>query len=435
MSEVSTCLANVSVARRENGAPGRVLIALSGGADSVALFCILKTLSEQEHFEIAAIHVHHGLRDTADRDAMFCRDLCKKHGTTLFVHHVHLQGKSENEARIARFRAFADAYNAWHADVLALAHHLNDQAETVLMHLLRGCGSKGLSGMSILSQHTIDGITMKLFRPLLCVEKQVLIAVANEMHGSYCHDETNNSNAYTRNYFRLQILPQIKEKMPGAEEAIGRTAQIIQTENAYLDHVTDEFLQVYACTFGPIPFIDYAAFSRQHLAIRRRIAQKFLSASEPFETIDNAAKIKPADCINLQKGCHLVADDRFIFLVPAIKTEHRIEPLHEQTATAITGDGIHTQRMPLSIYNRCTLRYRKSGDFIQPFGMKGTKSLQDYLVDRKISEPFRDYLPLLCNGSEVIWAIGVGVSEKVRATDDTEQIYLTYTGRLPYEKP
>lgn len=434
MNEVCSCMASVSAARREIGSPQRVLIALSGGADSVALFCLLKNLADQERFEIAAVHVHHGLRQTADRDAAFCEQLCKQYNVTIFVQHVHPKGRSEEEARKERFNAFSLVYNAWGADVLALAHHASDQAETVLLHLFRGSGCKGLSGMSMLAEHFVNGSRMKLFRPLLGIGKDALTAIAVELHGSFCHDETNDSDCYTRNYLRRQVLPRILERIPQAEAAIGRTAQILQSENDFLDALSRRFIREHGTQELPISHLDYPSFLQQHLALRRRIMQRFLPFDEPFETIDRAAVITAGQSVNLQRGWHLTADSRFICLVPPEKTNYQILPLQKQAESLSTGDGIHTQRMPLKLFEQCDLRYRKPGDFIQPFGMKGTKSLQDYLVDRKVSEPMRDYLPLLCIENEVIWAIGIGASEKVRCKNGEEAVLLRYPSRLPFEK-
>lgn len=434
MNEVSSCMAKVSAARKETGSPQRVLIALSGGADSVALFCILKELAHQEQFQIAAVHVHHGLRNTADRDARFCQALCEHSGVPFFIRHVHLKGTSENEAREARFQAFADVYSEWNADAIALAHHSGDQAETVLMHLLRGSGSRGMAGMAVCSEFGMHGTSMKLFRPLLGIRKETLVSIAIGMHGSFCHDETNDSDLYTRNYLRLQIMPKLSERMPGFEEALGRTAGIMRAEDDFMNQLAKYFLASYGFLHPPVPFLEYEPFRCQHLALRRRIMQCFLTSDEPYDTINKAAEITAGISINLKHGWHITADSQHICLVRPEPVDCKMHPLQVLAASNATGDGRHAQRMPMVLYEKCTLRYRKPGDYLQPFGMQGKKSLQDYLVDKKISEPMRDYIPLLCIENEVIWVIGVGPSEKVREKNGEEQIFLSYPGRLPFEK-
>lgn len=434
MNEASSCMANVSVARREIGSPQRVLIALSGGADSVALFCVLKELAHLEKFEIAAVHVNHGLRDTASRDEMFCEQLCAKNSVPFFKHHLLLKGASEQEARLARYEAFADAYKTWHAEVIALAHHRGDQAETLLMHLFRGSGSKGAAGMKLLSKYEANGMEMHIFRPLLSWPKESLKAIALEQFGSFCCDETNDNDMYTRNYLRTHVMPVIMKRMPKAEEALCRAADIFQAENDLLDTMAKQFLAKHASMSAPVPFIEYPPFSALHLAMRRRVMQLFLPFEEGFERIDSAANILPGKCVNLRKRSHLYADEKLICIVHSHSVQQTIAPFRVEPSQKRTGNGIRTQSMPTALYSECSLRYRQSGDFIQPFGMQGTKSLQDYLVDRKVSEPMRDHLPLFCKDSEVIWVIGIGASEKVRNIDSKESIFLTYTGRLPYEK-
>lgn len=424
----------VQGAWEEIGCPKRVLIALSGGSDSVALFCILKKLSLQCNLSIAAVHVHHGIRKTADRDAAFCQQLCKKHQVPFFVHYLSLHSSGENEARQARYAAFADVYATWQADSIALAHHKADQAETVLLHLFRGSGSKGLCGMTALSEQNISNTRMRIWRPLLQESKETLLQLSSRENGLWCDDETNETDVYTRNFLRLQILPAITKRIPNAEENICRAASILQAEQEWMDETVQAFLDEHACKLMPLPFLETAPFSILHVALRRRIMHSFLSFLDPTsEHILPAADIKASGTVNLPKGYVLKASENRIYLLPPGCMQTPIPPLVPQLTAAGTGDGIRAQSIPASLYDACVLRYRKPGDFIQPFGMTGTKALQDYLVDRKVDAPLRDHIPLLCLGSEVIWAIGVGASEKVRCTEEEESILYTYPARLPYE--
>ena len=435
MSIFSDCLAKVSHARAEIGCPKRVLVALSGGADSVALFCVLKELAERERFSIAAVHVNHGLRETAARDEAFCRELCQRFQIPFFSKAIRLTGSSEDEARRMRYIALADVYKQWNADVLALAHHRADQAETVLLHLLRGSGSRGLCGMKLLTEYNAGSMRFRLFRPLLDEKKENLVHIAQTIADAYCEDESNQSNLYTRNFLRLHILPTINMRIPKAENAICRTAVILQAEDEYLDSVAHGFLASNACLLPPLHFLEIQPFLQQHLAMRRRIIQHFLPFAEDFETIDHAANMQPGSAVNLQKGWRLSASSTRIYLLPSQPDLPQIPQLAVLPYYGCHGDGIHFQAMPARLFKECVMRYREPGDSIHPFGMQGTKSLQDYLVDRKIDAPVRDYLPLLCKGKEVIWAIGAGVSEKARCSSHTDElVYLNYTAKLPYEK-
>ena len=435
MDDFVQCLSRVRSAWQGAGAPRRLLVALSGGVDSVALFLLLEKLAREEDLSLGCVHVDHGLRETSRRDAIFCRTLCEKHGVSFHLKKVQLPSASENHAREARYAAFAEAYQAFHADALALAHHKSDQAETVLLHLFRGAGSRGLGGMRPVSTATVQGVSMQLFRPILNMEKSQLQCIVETEGCGSCQDETNASDAYLRNFLRLNILPKVEERIPKAEESLCKTAAILQAENDWMDGEANAFLQKNAFKSPSVTYLDYPAFSVLHVALRRRIMQMFIPVEMDFSEVLSAADIQPGAFVNLKQGFRLNATNSRIYLLPSVLQQLPIRTLQVQEASGeATGDGKYSQRMPKALYAACVLRYRKPGDWIQPFGMQGKKSLQDYLVDRKIDAPLRDHLPLLCLESEVIWVMGVGASEKVRRKNDTEEIMLVYPDRLPFDR-
>lgn len=412
---------------KQHGSPQRVLVALSGGMDSVALFCISRMLAEKEGFSLAAVHVHHGLRETADRDAAFCEALCEKNGVPFFLQYVSPASASENDARIARYQAFAEVYQKWQAEALLLAHHRSDQAETLLLHLFRGSGSQGLGGMQECSYLSMNGVSMRLLRPLLHEEKETLRHIAQEFSGAWCEDETNASCHYLRNYFRLQVLPLIKKRLPEGEEALCRAADILQCESDWMEREVDHFLLLHMKKRPPLLLLDTAAFQAAHEALRRRILRRILPFEADYKTIEKAARIERQQTMNLPKGWFLKAYAQSIYLIPNPLEKPALGTLFCLTANGNTGDGKHSQILPESLYQKCNLRYWQPGDFIQPFGMQGTKSMQDYFTDRKIEEPLRGITPLLCLENEVIWVIGVGASEKARYKENEKAVLLQYT--------
>jgi len=193
----------------------RILVGLSGGIDSVVL---LHTLAQQG--KVAAAHIHHGLSPNADRWARFCRRLCKQLGVPLTVRRVRVAKKGEGveaAARTARYAALAKLP----FDVLALAHQLDDQAETVLMNLLRGAGPRGARGMP--KRASFHGRV--LVRPLLDVPREAITAYAREHRLKWVEDESNASDAFTRNFLRLRIAPLLSERYPRWREALARAAR------------------------------------------------------------------------------------------------------------------------------------------------------------------------------------------------------------------
>jgi len=196
-----------------------VLVGFSGGPDSVCLVHFLRHIASKKHFELIALHVHHGLRGkAADRDAAFCRKQCKEWNIPFLLKkkNVRLLAKKldlspEHAARKARYEAFAEVAKETGATKLALGHHLDDQAETVLLNLLRGTQPEGLCGIPLrraLNQK------VEIVRPLLCISRAEVEEYLQENKLSFVTDETNTDEAYRRNWIRHELLPLLETKQP-----------------------------------------------------------------------------------------------------------------------------------------------------------------------------------------------------------------------------
>lgn len=423
----------------ECGKPQRVLVAFSGGADSTALLVALHRFSA-ENAGIPCIwahHVHHGLRANADSDAAFCETVCKKFSIPFSCSKVHLSGFSENEARTLRYEALFEAAARADADTIALAHHLHDQTETMLMRLMRGT-AYGLKGISVMSTRE-NGI--RLWRPFLSVSPEYLRKALLEAQLSWQEDESNSNPRYLRNLLRQDILPLMRSHASNMDEHFYQASLTLQEENAFLGNLADDFLQKHGSLLPPCPFLDALAFSALHPAMKKRVLHAFflaaahLTDSPDRRTYDACAAIKENETVNLPDGRRLFHAGAHIHLVlPGVSGN--LSPLAVLPFKKDISNGIDAQSIPKSVYESAVLRTRQPGDFIIPFGMNGKKSLQDYLTDKKVDRPFRDHLPLLCKGQEVLWVIGVGASEKMRAhPDDSMNVLLHYPGRLIMNTP
>ena len=207
-----------------------VLVGLSGGADSVCLLHFLRYLSKEKHFLLAAVHVNHGLRGQAAlADQRFCRDLCK----TLEIEFLTLKTDAkkiaakfnlspEHGARKARYEAFIKLARQWGANKLALGHQLDDQAETVLLNLLRGTQAKGLAGIPV-RRPLANGI--EIVRPLLCITRAETEAYLKNNHLPHITDQTNFDDVYTRNWIRSKLLPLLETKQPQIKKHLALMAQ------------------------------------------------------------------------------------------------------------------------------------------------------------------------------------------------------------------
>lgn len=413
--------------------------AVSGGADSVALLLALYELSQKERIALSAVHVHHGLRDSADGDEAFVKTLCAERNVPFLPMRVRLRDASENAAREARYQALAEGCARLGVSVLALAHHRRDQAETVLLHLFRGSGGDGLAGMDTLSTRVFPGLAgaLTLWRPFLNVSPDTIRRALTLRGFSWREDETNAGDVYLRNYLRHQVLPTVTARIPKAEEAVCRAVAVLADENAYLHEEARRFLNAEgnASLSGPCRWVRYEPLMSLHPAIRRRVIRQSCPVELDWTATEGTLALHPGNAANLPRNWRAVCSREYLHFLPPegeeislqiSKTDLFLLPWHGET-----GDGKRLQAMPIALFDQCALRFHQPGDRIRPLGAPGSKSMQDYWVDKKIPQPFRRYMPLLCLGNQVVWAIGAGPGEEARVTRESEAVLIRYDGFLP----
>nr|MBR4281831.1 tRNA lysidine(34) synthetase TilS [Clostridia bacterium] len=420
---------------------GKLLIGLSGGADSVALLLLLLDSGA----EVAAVHVNHGLRgEASDEDESFVRGLCAQLDVTLLTFRAcPPENPGENWAREVRYGFFRQAIQETGADALVLAHHRDDQAETMLLHLLRGAGLTGLAGMAADSE--LAG--MRILRPLLAYSREELRAYLNERNQPWREDASNGDSRYLRNALRGEVLPLLNRLAPGAAERMAVTASLLREDEAVLQSVTNHFLAE-----NPGDALPLAALQRQPAGLQKRILRTWWTAcAAPREERSLSAAQTNALCglvnaaastrCNLPGGwygqrgwthLHLIAPEN-AQLVPEQPAKDCpllcIEAFNGETC-----DGKTSQALPGDWLKECTVRSRRPGDFIRPFGSAGRQSLQDYFVNHRVDAPFRDCVPLLCRGSEVLLAGGVGAGGIPRAEEINAPVLLRWKVSFPWQR-
>jgi len=208
-----------------------VLVGFSGGADSVCLLHFLHYLAKEKHFRLAALHVNHGLRSAAAADERFCKTWCAQQGIEFFSVKANVKKTArefnlspEHAARKARYEAFTKMARRWGATKLALGHHLDDQAETILLNLLRGTKAKGLGGIPV-RRALIKGV--EIVRPLLCVTRAETEGYLKNNGLTHITDESNFDDAFTRNWVRATLLPLLETKQPQIRAHLSAMAQEI----------------------------------------------------------------------------------------------------------------------------------------------------------------------------------------------------------------
>ena len=419
--------------------PERLLVGLSGGADSVALLLMLIDRGAQ----VSAVHVNHGLRGAeADDDESFVRELCRCRNIPLLVYRaVPPQNAGEGWAREARYAFFRQALRESRADALVLAHHRDDQAETLLLHLLRGAGLTGLTGMA--EDIVIDG--MRILRPLLGCSREMLRAYLKERQQEWREDASNADPRYLRNALRTEVLPLLEQLHPGAAQRMANTASLLAQDEAVLNELVTQFL-----TAHPGDALPLAPLLAQPLGLQKRILRAWWAAEaapEGERTLSSAQtdafhsllKGSASARCNLPGGwygqmgwthVHLISPQK-----PAGMAEIAAEAcplLLTEPFAGLSGDGRESQAIPRTWLQECTVRSRRQGDFIRPFGSAGKQSLQDYLVNRHIDAAFRDRIPLLCRGSEVLLAGGVGAGAVPHTKDIPDPVFLRWTIQFPW---
>lgn len=419
--------------QRTRPAPS-VLAGLSGGADSVALLAALRALQAECGLQVTAVHVNHHLRAAAAEDERFCRALCERWQVPLIVKQVSVpsKGSLEAAARAARYAAFGEAMIACGAQTLALAHHMDDQAETVLLHLLYGAGADGLGGMA--------EYRAPLWRPLLALRRAQILAALTDMGESWREDESNADTAFMRNYIRQRVVPAMEQAYPQAVPAICRASAIVREEGECLQRQAEAWLTRHAAR-DRWRFVLLEPLTDAHPALQRRIlrtyaAQSGLSLSfEQTEALRALVDQPAGSTVNLPKGWHALRTEKRLHLAapqPTKRMHWDGNLLQKAPYTGDCGDGKTCQAVPESVLKAAELRTRQAGDWLRPFGMEGRVKLKDYLIARGVDRPLRDDWPLLCRGSEVLWVIGVGASSALRLPPQANgACYLTFLGRLP----
>ena len=414
----------------------------------MALLLMLLPYTKDNRIEVEAIHVNHGLRGAeSDGDEQFCADMCRNEGIPLHIFHADLAGKTdEAAAREARYCFFRQMYAERSADALILAHHADDQAETFLMRLLRGAGPDGLECMK--EEETVGSI--RIMRPMIRMRRAEIRDALRYDGVSWREDSSNSDPSFLRNRIRRELLPVLEEISGTAAEKICRAAELIGEDNDVLNAEASELLD----SAAEGRRLDAGKLNGKHAALRRRVLRMWWSEQGPeleehtmssaqTEQLDGLLSAEKGK-INLPGGMHAIRSGRYVFLkgnekeqpepvqVVSSETVFGSFTLTETPSEGNPGNGKTCQEVPEGFCRGCTIRTRKPGDRIRPFGCTGSRKLQDYLTDRKIAEPYRDRIPLLCRDGEVLLVCGVGAGDIPRWDPQAHPVRLTWHGRMPW---
>lgn len=444
---------------------GRLVVAVSGGPDSVALLKVLTMLAAEEELSLLVAHLNHGLRgEEADQEEEFVHRLSLGLGLECFSRKIDVAalrgpGKSLEElCREQRYAFLKEAAAAFQATRIVLGHHLDDQAETVLMHLLRGSGTEGLRGMLPRREGMI-------IRPLLEITRKEILVFLAETGLSFMEDSSNSHDCHLRNRIRHQLLPALRtDYNPRIEANLARTAEILRLDDACLNTLVEDWLNQWGLVAGAgVQLLPLPEFLKLHEALQHRIIKTMLTGILPQGRGIGYQHIMAA--VALAGGAHGSAEldlpggvllrreydqllftrrscrratlaDRgtatsFCYAVPIPGVVHVREAgaalnfqwadRHLSFVPENLGQGVALMdydalQLPLVIRNVLP------GDRMQPLGMTGTKKIKSILIDTKVPRARRRLIPILADRQSILWYAGGRISERVRVTEKTRLV-------------
>ena len=429
----------------------RIIAGVSGGADSVALFCLMEKFREKCSFDFCVVHVNHNLRgQEAQRDADFVREMCRQRQVEYFEYSVDVKKTArekklscEEAGRMLRMEAFQEQMKRWNGTKIALAHHRNDLAETMLHHLCRGSGLRGLCGILPVQGEKI--------RPLLCLEREEIEQYLREQGIAYVTDSTNDSDDYTRNRIRHQVLPILEEQVN--QRAVAHMAEAsdkLQKIEDYLQRQVQNLLESCQSIDRQPGFLDEKLFDAEPILQEYAILQQIERICGKRKDVTSlhvkeilALADKPVGKYTQIPGKYCVVRLYDGILMEKEKKDEN-NPKQELCLKLDVQGGFRDERVSLRIFpnegqkipqKRYTkwlnydkiskdlcLRTRRPGDYLVVTPKGGRKKIKDYFIDSKVPRQMRDRVLLLAIEQEIVWVVGYRISEAYKVTEHTKTI-------------
>ena len=430
-----------------------IVVGFSGGPDSLCLLHVLLELKEALELKIYAAHLNHQFRGKdADEDALYVKEICKEWGVDAFIQVFNVtayakeKGLSSEEAgREVRYRLFSEVANEVGANKIAVAHNMNDNAETVLMNIFRGSGIEGLKG--------IEAARGEIIRPLINVRREEIEAYCEEKALNPRIDKTNLEPIYGRNKIRLELIPYIEKNFnANIMSTLNRLSDIVTLENDFFNKEAKiVFLEIAIIGENSIEY-NINKLNNIHPALMRRIIRmgiEELSGSlrgieyKNIETVVDLMDKSTGAAVMLPGNIKAyISYDKMIlkfdtrdendkYFLRLVDDSDNVAALLDFTIRLTTIDAsqiIDVKKDKQRVYidkakikGELVLRNRLEGDVFSPIGLKGSKKLKEYFIDEKIPRDERDNVFLIADGKEIVWVLGKRLSDKYKITKDTKE--------------
>lgn len=448
-----------------------LVLGISGGPDSICMLSLFVRLKNEWDLKIVPVHLNHMLRgEDSKKDALFVSEFCRQNGLECLSYEMDIFGMSEKlkisleeAGRKARYDLFTSAAKKNGCSRIALGQNLNDQAETILMRIMRGTGLKGLAGI----EHMRDGI---FIRPILIFKRSEIENYCKENGLNPRTDLTNLEPVYTRNKIRLELLPYIENNFnEKISEALFRMGGMLREDSDFIEHEAEkEFEKIAKVDNGNGVLISREDFNKIHKALKTRILRRAVQEVKGNLTDVTEERVSAAlDSIERAAGKKTIEFPGFVDVIITSgmisvrkrkngfkrnEFEYTLE-IGETFCMEETGDLIKIERMPFEKgFDRSSnpwtvfidegkvangflkVRNRRNGDRFFPLGMKGTKKLKDFMIDNKIEKTKRDSVLLICDGDEIAWVAGHRMSDLYKVDAGTENVLKITIVRTCYEK-
>lgn len=452
----------------------RLLVAVSGGPDSVALLHLLKLLAPSLDLQLRAAHVHHGLRGAAaDRDARFVSDLAASLGVPFTLCYADVRTHAdrhrlcvEEAGRRLRYGLLEEVAAAAGCGPVATGHQADDNAESVLLFLLRGSGLPGVSGIAPVRKG-------RWIRPMLDIGREEILAFLHGAGHPFVQDASNQDRRYMRNRIRIELMPLLRSRFaPKIRDRLAAFSRIVAEEDRWIEETVGPLLRAAVLESSEDRMVlSGAELARQPRPVQRRMLRGALSAFRgslrgiDFAAVERGLSLVRPDApaaVCLPGGTRMVreAQNRIVLCRASTKRQEAANPF----SVAIPGPGayrlpgmagmmqfsavsppgaetLHTAGHRVAFFDMSTIQFPltvrnfRPGDRFRPLGLNGTQKVKKYFIDRKVPRSQRSRTPLVVCGDDVVWIAGQRMDDRVRITPSTRTAlrieWLPADGGLP----
>ncbi len=423
----------------------KIIIALSGGADSVFALHFFYKFKKKYNIKILAVHVNHNLRgNESNKDEKYCKELCKSLNVDFYSASVDVKHFAKNKklsieeaARILRYNELEKIAEETNTDAIITAHNINDNTETVLLNIVNGAGIDGIAGIPVKRGNII--------RPFLSVSKDEIKNYLHTLKIKYREDSSNNNLDFQRNYFRKKIIPLIKKEInPSLEKVILSSSEVLRNQKRVLEYFIFSIINEIVVKDKTKVTVKTSKLKNYPEAVFGEIFKYIFNELIKIEySFNNFVKLK--QLIDSQTGTKISLTKKYIAVKERGKIIiHKPETLKDENYLLKIGDSIKINNQKLTIEKLnsipenlvkknkteiisadkikelLTVRKWKAGDKLQPIGMKGRKKISDILTDLKIPSYKRENQFVLLNGNEIVWLIGLKLNDKYKITSTTK---------------